>query len=431
VRTAGGGLLRSLVAAIIAALAVNTWGVDGLFAPLVVASGSMAPALLGPHVEWNCLSCGLGFCCGLESLPGAGRGSICPHCGAANDVVSGTRKRGDRVLVDRVTFLWRAPKRFEMVVAQNPDDPRSLCVKRVVGLPGETVCIADGEVWHDGQIARKSSRDQRDMAVVVDRPSGPIADTIDSRWHDQRGAWRQSAGEWRHDETRSTIAPDHNPGGSDTEPPIDWLSYHHVAVDGRGRGVGESEVLDDSAYDQTESRRLNPVGDVVVRGRITAGHRGELLFRASDGERTFVARLNLASRTGELFHADKQVATIDASDAAWGLKAPFEWGTVDRQLQLIVGGRTLVEFAFQPSCADRQQRETLAIGVRGAELRLSEMHVLRDVYYVAADGARPSRLAAGEYYLLGDNSAHSRDSRHWPSRGAIPAEWIVGRAIHW
>jgi len=38
-----------------------------------------------------------------------------------------------------------------VVVLCCPDDASTYCVKRIVGLPGETVEIRDGQLWIDGQ----------------------------------------------------------------------------------------------------------------------------------------------------------------------------------------------------------------------------------------------------------------------------------------
>jgi signal peptidase I len=65
-------------------------------------------------------------------------------------VSMGQALEGRRLLVDRSAFLWRPPRRYEAVVLHSPEDPEMLCVKRVVGLPGETVEIAEGDVYIDG-----------------------------------------------------------------------------------------------------------------------------------------------------------------------------------------------------------------------------------------------------------------------------------------
>src|SRR5260370_16928390 len=48
--------------------------------------------------------------------------------------------------------LWRNPKRQQIVICKQPYNPALPdYVKRVIGLPGETVDIHDGCVWIDGK----------------------------------------------------------------------------------------------------------------------------------------------------------------------------------------------------------------------------------------------------------------------------------------
>jgi signal peptidase I len=54
---------------------------------------------------------------------------------------------GDRFLVSKLT----TPCRWDIVAFHDPNDPRTLFCKRLVGLPGETVTIHDGAVWIDGK----------------------------------------------------------------------------------------------------------------------------------------------------------------------------------------------------------------------------------------------------------------------------------------
>ena len=51
---------------------------------------------------------------------------------------------------EELRFLFHAPQRGEVVVFRFPNDPRRDFIKRVVGLPGETVAIRDGAVTVNG-----------------------------------------------------------------------------------------------------------------------------------------------------------------------------------------------------------------------------------------------------------------------------------------
>jgi signal peptidase I len=61
----------------------------------------------------------------------------------------------DRVLADKLCTMLRDPRRYEVMIFRFPWDERRLYVKRIVGLPGETLEIAGGDLWADGKIARK------------------------------------------------------------------------------------------------------------------------------------------------------------------------------------------------------------------------------------------------------------------------------------
>jgi signal peptidase I len=62
-----------------------------------------------------------------------------------------TLRPGDRLLVDRLAYHWRPPKRGEIVVFRHPSRPGLEVVKRVVGLPGERVALCHGRLLVDDQ----------------------------------------------------------------------------------------------------------------------------------------------------------------------------------------------------------------------------------------------------------------------------------------
>ena len=53
---------------------------------------------------------------------------------------------GQFLIVDRLTYRFHEPQRGDVIVFQYPDDPSKDFIKRVIGLPGETVSIKDGVV---------------------------------------------------------------------------------------------------------------------------------------------------------------------------------------------------------------------------------------------------------------------------------------------
>jgi len=51
------------------------------------------------------------------------------------------------LIIDEVSYQFHAPLRGDIVVFRYPDDPREYFIKRVIGLPGETVSIKNGGVF--------------------------------------------------------------------------------------------------------------------------------------------------------------------------------------------------------------------------------------------------------------------------------------------
>jgi len=59
--------------------------------------------------------------------------------------------RGDRVIVEKISYHFHQPRRGDVVVVERPGGEVSL-IKRVVALPGETIEVYDGHAYINGEL---------------------------------------------------------------------------------------------------------------------------------------------------------------------------------------------------------------------------------------------------------------------------------------
>lgn len=64
--------------------------------------------------------------------------------------MEGTIRTGDFVLGTRYDIGEGDIERYDILVFVPPDEPDTVYIKRVIGLPGETVVVCDGSVYADG-----------------------------------------------------------------------------------------------------------------------------------------------------------------------------------------------------------------------------------------------------------------------------------------
>lgn len=56
---------------------------------------------------------------------------------------------GDQLIIDKMTYRFQDVERFDIIVF--PYEPKLFYIKRVIGMPGETISIEEGKVLVDGQ----------------------------------------------------------------------------------------------------------------------------------------------------------------------------------------------------------------------------------------------------------------------------------------
>lgn len=64
---------------------------------------------------------------------------------------------GDNLIVDKITYRFSDPKRFDIIVFPFRYQENTYYIKRIIGLPGETVQIDDdGNIYIDGELLQES-----------------------------------------------------------------------------------------------------------------------------------------------------------------------------------------------------------------------------------------------------------------------------------
>ncbi len=139
-------LVTSVAMLLLTFFVVRSFG----FEAFAISTNAMAPTLLGKHWKDVCPKCGEPAYCS-PSIGTYGDPEtllICEkfHAIPTQDVDPQVHF-ADRIMVAK--FL--KPKRWDLIVFRFPEDPNTVYVKRLVGMPGEVITIAEGGVSADGE----------------------------------------------------------------------------------------------------------------------------------------------------------------------------------------------------------------------------------------------------------------------------------------
>jgi signal peptidase I len=334
--------------------------------------------------------------------------------GSMEPTIFGMEDGGESVLV---LYDRSPPKRFDLVVILRQGETTPI-VKRVTGLAGETVQVSNGDILVDNH--RLAASEPRPPPVVV----------FDDRWQSVEDAFHMGA----------------QKGNPWTKRGVQWELDASAIGSGEQAGLmylGANVDDDYLAPDHRLVRGSMPVNDVIVECEALAREPGgHVRFMLSEQGDTFHVAIQPGDRgdaTLRLTRLGEHEEEMATGSAPFALNAwhRVRFANVDNALTLVLDGVDVLhasykENRFHPHDTAREGKSfphRVYLGGDGGKFGFRAIRVLRDLYYTQRGHFgvdAPAELGPGEYFVLGDNSADSRDSREW---GPVHASEIVGRAI--
>lgn len=469
------------------------------FLPLfIIPTGSMASTLMGAHAEYSCPNCGYSFQVGFHTPEGPAVVQ-CPNCRfqqpttlqAANGVKLKSQA-GDRIVVHGWPFeVAKAlgPRRWDVIVFRPPHQPYVNYIKRMVGLPGETIEIIDGDVFVKGRadVELQPARKTRQAQAALWFP-----------YYDHDYPPSQPSPQW------VGAPPAHSFGRQERRPPIYYPRWISADNGGGWTGLEGRTPQFNLKSDESGAIRFATAANADAPPEITDvyGYNGpsrdphrvtdvrlgaDVAIESGDGYIEFVI-----SKYADLFYArlyaDGRV-TLEHSSRETGEReewsqtqlAPitrqvhFSIGHADYHVTVEIDGKPVLESdpqQYSVSADAARERSTLRtpqtveIVANGVQGSLAHVQIARDVHYtsgnlrdVTASSAgkpgtgtqgNPITLRDDAYFFCGDNSPNSLDGRAWSERelgpqlrgayeageydiGSVPADQIIGRAffVYW
>jgi len=381
----------------------------------------MATAYKSEHSVATCDQCGFEFACDVvgESIAGQG-GVICGNCGCQIGPKPAARP-ADQVKLNP----GQSVHRWDVVAFRRGD---RVLVKRVIGLPGETLDFSEGNLLIDGEIAAKPQRLWNETSSVVfdSRPSKSGANTIqlfERLVPRVKEAWAISGTTISH---HSRQANHNNRRGAK----FDFLDYRHLRCYKTSKDSKTPAAIDDAnPFNQSIRRTTHRVDELDVRVEVLCADKGSIQLERITPKATISATVELRDDQTmelELSVSGPGVISVEATEGIniSGEVAEISLVNYDDAVHLLVNGIERVEpvrFGSTDGWPREQVEEdqpVLSIGAsREDSVTIKRVSIWRD-WYLYQDEPKPSvrlPLDTGKqgYYVVGDNLPVSEDSRHF------------------
>lgn len=427
--------IESIVIAFVLAFLFRTFEAEAF----VIPTGSMAPTLMGAHKDVDCLKCGHRFQVNASEENGEEAAmmiarlrqpnlsfydrqrleadlsttgclaGMCPNCRYVNpmrpdlpidrteladagDVETQPKYNGDRILVNKYIYTVSDPARWDVVVFKFPGNAQMNYIKRLVGLPGETIRVFQGDLFvkdaagaKDGEfgIARKPASEQLAMRQLVHDTDYDPRELYKSGWPLRWSGGDDAESGWKVDAEAEELTVRQRYQVDATGDETKWLRYRHfvpsydewrqveaytvagkddaTASEAIGASARPQLVTDFNAYNtrvpeatinayhelrvMPQKLGLHWVGDLMVEANVDVEEaKGELVLDLVEGGKHFTATIDLA--TGKATLGCEGLAGF-APTAQTAVKSTgtyrISFANFDDQLRLWVDG-SLIEF---------------------------------------------------------------------------------------
>ena len=573
----------ALVIAVVLAFLIRTFQAEAF----VIPTGSMAPTLMGAHKDVFCDQCGQRFRVNaseesgeqLQAMVQAGRlplaearkrlpsfdcvAGVCPECRYVMPIRGDRLERllpagtdetpmhstysGDRLVVSKTAYTFSDPDRWDILVFKYPGNATTNYIKRLVGLPNESLKIYQGDLF------AKPKDEPVDSPHAITRKPADKAMVTRQLVHDTdreplslyRAGW---PARWRGDdawkieveETRKNAQRRFKGEAGDGEPL--WLRYHHTPpgegvwravtsgadTDNLADAANPQLVTDFTAYNtrilrqeviearQYTARPTDPrgvgrvgvhwVGDLMLEADIEVeSDSGNLLLELVEAGEHYRCAIDVATGKATLSVIPFESSSEDArpiADASTPIRGKGDYelrlANFDDQLLLWVDGKLVdMDGRYEIAGGEAARRERIprtsaidpgdlapaGVGLDGALATIERLRIYRDIYYIAdswqrkrmfvndydinelsavsgvnagramielpsmpewwpaLEARRSAEFETGpdQFFMMGDNSAESLDSRLWlggnqrdvgrPGGSYLERSQLVGKAI--
>ncbi len=471
----------------------------------VIPTGSMAPTLFGAHLIARGPDSGFEYAVGPKDVDPATNiatpyqtkvnleDPMIGHAGSNIYFPRAKTRMGDRIFVQRYLYSLVEPKRFDVVVFKYPVDPRQNFIKRLVGIPNESVWLADGDVFAQPngttgfQIQRKPDHVQRAVwQTVYSSDYIPIIKQGANPTNQQR-KWQPPWDSAEFDLTRRFY--------QSSNPTASSLTWNNSRIE-----INDRTIYNDGPRSRNTFTPPRPfaVSDLRLAAAVvpesegltstitlqSRGHEFEAIF--GNGTVTLQMRRGPATAVAPNVDPWTSLATAehDAANLTPGEAANIEFWHVDQALKLWIDGDLVAEATYN---WDAQTRLIEATGLNPAEITngpalvnqyeipgnraqppeiqwdfrnskvtLHHVELDRDLFYQPDSYPRGNRqgrpalathpnsaveLNGDQFFMCGDNSPASSDGRVWQEptpwiinqfngvQGIVPRELVLGKAF--